>query len=85
MNRAFQHPQALEQLESTHLECCDIALTHGPLSSLVKRKAQPAIGQMLARLRQGLSVCAAGWCHFVCVLELKGRGIHDFVSSLHRS
>ncbi|CAJ1371991.1 unnamed protein product [Effrenium voratum] len=56
MNRAFQHPQALEQLESTHLECCDIALTHGPLSSLVKRKAQPAIGQMLARLRPSLHV-----------------------------
>lgn len=55
-NRAFQHAEALQQLETSLPNKSDILMTHGPLLS-GSRKGLPAIAKVLERLQPSLHVC----------------------------
>ena len=55
-NRAFQHAEAVQQLESIQPNKSDILMTHGPLLT-GSRKGLPAIAKVLERLQPSLHVC----------------------------
>lgn len=55
-NRAFQHAEALQQLETSLPNKSDILMTHGPLLS-GSRMGLPAIAKVLEHLQPSLHVC----------------------------